>query len=68
MERIGGFGGVGDQMNGYYTETGNPAYFNSDLARYRALGPADVTAAAAKLLPLDKRVELVVEPAKESAK
>jgi len=68
MERIGGFGGVGDQMNGYYTETGNPAYFNSDLARYRALGPADVTAAAAKLLPLDKRVELVVEPARESAK
>ena len=66
--RVGGFGGVGDQMNGYYTGTGNPAYFNVDLARYRALGPTDVTAAAAKFLPLDKRVELVVEPAKEAGK
>jgi zinc protease len=68
MERIGGFGGVGDQINDYYTETGNPAYFNADLARYRALGPADATAAAAKFLPLDKRVELVVEPKKEAGK
>ena len=68
MERTGGFGGVGDQMNGYYTETGNPSYFNADLARYRALGPADVTAIAAKLLPRDKRVELVVEPKKEAGK
>jgi zinc protease len=64
MERIGSFGGVGDQMNAYYTFTGDPDYFNADLARYRALSPADVTANAAKYLPLDKRVELIVEPAK----
>ena len=64
LERVGGFGGVGDQLNGYYTETGNPAYFNSDLSRYRALSPADITAIAAHHLPLDRRVELVVEPVK----
>jgi zinc protease len=64
IEQVGGFGGVGDQMNSYYTETGNPAYFNADLSRYRALAPADITAIAARWLPLDRRVELVVEPVK----
>jgi zinc protease len=64
MERIGAFGGVGDQLNAYYTNTGEPDYFSTDLARYRALTPAGVSAAAAKYLPLDKRVEVVVEPAK----
>ncbi|HET7697220.1 MAG TPA: pitrilysin family protein [Vicinamibacterales bacterium] len=64
MERIGAYGGVGDQLNAYYFAAGNPGYFNEDLARYRALSPADVTAAAARFLPLDRRVELIVEPQK----
>jgi zinc protease len=64
MESIGGFGGVGDQLNGYYTEAGNPGYFNEDLSRYRALSPLDIQAMAARYLPLNQRVELVVEPAK----
>jgi zinc protease len=64
MERIGGGGGVGDQLNAYYAATGNPDYFNADLSRYLALAPVDVTAMAARYLPLDRRVELVVEPAK----
>jgi zinc protease len=64
MEPIGDGNGVGDQMNGYYTETGDPDYFNADLSRYRALAPADITAMAARWLPLHKRVELTVEPAK----
>jgi zinc protease len=64
MERVGGFGGVGDQLNGYYVSAGNPGYFNEDLARYRALSAADITAAAARFLPLNKRVELIVEPTK----
>ena len=63
MERIGGFFGVGDQLNAYYLATGNPDYFHEDLSRYRALAAADVHAAAAHWLPLDRRVELVVEPA-----
>jgi zinc protease len=64
MEKVGGFAGVGDQLNGYYLAAGNPGYFNEDLSRYRALSPDDVTAAAARFLPLDKRVELIVEPVK----
>ena len=64
MERVGNFGGVGDQLNSYYFAAGNPGYFTEDLARYRALTPADITAAAARFLPLNRRVELVVEPAK----
>jgi predicted Zn-dependent peptidase len=64
MERVGDGSGIADQMNAYYTYTGDPDYFNADLARYRALAAADVTAMAAKYLPLDRRVELIVEPAK----
>ena len=48
MERIGSFGGVGDQLNAYYVEAGNPGYFNEDLSRYRALSPPDVQAADIK--------------------
>jgi len=64
MERVGGFGGKGDQLNAYFTYTGDPDYFNEDLARYRALSVGDISAAAAEYLPLDKRVELTVEPQK----
>ena len=65
MERVGGFGGKADQLNAYYTYTGDPDWFNEDLARYRALSVGDVSAAAAQFLPLDKRVELIVEPEKK---
>jgi zinc protease len=64
MERVGNFGGVGDQMNSYYFAAGNPGYFSEDLSRYRALTPPDIQAIAQKFLPLNKRVELVVEPIK----
>ena len=64
MERVGEYGGVADQMNAYYDDAGNPAYFNEDLSRYRALAPDDITAAALKFLPLTRRVELIVEPKK----
>ena len=37
MERVGGFGGKADQLNAYFTDTGDPDWFNEDLARYRAL-------------------------------
>jgi zinc protease len=65
MERVGGFGGKADQLNAYSTDTGDPDYFNEDLARYRALSVGDVSAAATRFLPLDKRVELIVEPEKK---
>ncbi len=62
MERVGGFGGKADQLNGYYAATGNPDWFNEDLARYRALSASDVRAAAERFLPADRRVELTVVP------
>lgn len=68
MERVGGFAGVGDQLNSYYFATGDPDYFNEDLSRYRAVSATDVQAAAIHWLPAGRRVELVVEPAKVSAR
>jgi zinc protease len=65
MERLGGFGGKADQINGYFSETGDPDWFNEDLNRYRALSPSDIRAAATHYLPLDRRVELIVEPEKK---
>ncbi len=64
MERLGGFGGKADQINGYFSKTGNPDYFNEDLGRYRALTPSDIRAAALAYLPRDRRVELTVQPEK----
>jgi len=65
LEKMGSFGGLADQMNAYYTETGDPNGFEKDLARYRALKADDIRAAARQFLPLDKRVELIVEPEKK---
>jgi len=65
LERLGGFGGKADQINGYYSETGDPDWFNEDLGRYRALSASDIRAAAIQYLPLDRRVELIVEPEKK---
>jgi zinc protease len=65
MERVGGFGGKADQLNAYYTNTGDPDWFSEDLARYRSLKPSDITAAAARFLPAGRRVELTVVPEKK---
>jgi zinc protease len=62
MERVGGFGGKADLLNSYFSETGNPDWFNEDVGRYRVLSPADVRAAAVAFLPAARRVELIVMP------
>jgi zinc protease len=62
IERVGGFGGKADQLNAYYTVTGDPDWFNEDLGRYRALSASDIRAAAQAFLPRDRRVELIVMP------
>src|SRR5690606_16418433 len=41
-------GSKADQMNSYFFLTGNPDYFQEDLARYKALQPNDIQAAARK--------------------
>lgn len=60
MERVNG---QARSLNSYYAQTGNPDYFNEDLARYRALAPNDITAAVRRWLPADKRLEFSVLPA-----
>ena len=62
LERIGGFGGKADQLNAYFTETGNPDYFSEDLARYRALAPEDIQSIAMTYLRDDGDVVLSVVP------
>jgi zinc protease len=62
MERVGGFGGKADQINGYDTNTGMPDFFHEDLSRYRALAPEDLQSAVRRFLPRDRRVELTVMP------
>ena len=52
-----------DQLNQYYTFTGKPDYFEQDMARYRAVQPADVQAAVKQWLPADRRFELSIVPA-----
>jgi zinc protease len=61
-ERVGGFFGKADLLNGYYTATGTPDFFEEDLARYRAIDAADISSAVNRFLPKDRRVELVVLP------
>jgi zinc protease len=62
LERVGGFGGKADLLNSYFVATGNPGFFNDDIARYRALSARDVQAAVTKWLPADRRVKLTVVP------
>jgi len=68
MERVGGFGGKADQLNGYWVQAGNPDYFNEDLGRYRALQANDIQAAVRRWLPADRRLELSVIPAPADGK
>jgi zinc protease len=62
MERVGGFAGKADQLNGYYTRTRMPDYFEEDLGRYRTLAATDITSAVSYYLPKDRRVELSIVP------
>jgi zinc protease len=62
LERVGGFGGKANQLNGYYFAGAGPDYFAEDLARYTTVSPSDVQAAVLRWLPPDRRVELTVEP------
>lgn len=63
LERVGGFGGKADALNAYYFATGNPDWFNEDLARYRALDSEDIQAATRRWLRDDGRVFVRVVPA-----
>jgi zinc protease len=54
--------GKADRLNNYHFRTGNPDYFNEDLARYRAVMPEDVQAMVQTFLRDDARVILSIVP------
>jgi len=62
MQRVGGFGGIADQLNSYEYFAGTPDYFEKDLARYRTLTPADVQRVARQYLAEPHKVVLSVVP------
>lgn len=61
LQTIGGFGGKSDQLNAYNVFRGDPAFFEADLGRYRAVDAAGVARAAARWLSRP-RVTLSVVP------
>lgn len=63
--RIETIAGKADQLNAYFTATGNPDYFAEDLGRYQTLAPNDIQAAIKRWLPADRRLELSVVPDKK---
>ncbi|MCA9731024.1 insulinase family protein, partial [candidate division KSB1 bacterium] len=62
LERAGGFSGKANQLNTYFYYTGNPDYFNEDLARYQAVSPGDLSAIANTYLKDNARVILSIVP------
>ncbi|MEW5798573.1 MAG: pitrilysin family protein [Bacteroidota bacterium] len=51
-----------DLMNHYYYQTGNPDYFNEDLARYYAIDPKDISTVALTYLKDNARVVMSIVP------
>jgi zinc protease len=65
LQRLGGFGGVADELNYYNQYTGDPGYLPKDLARYDAVNPASVQKVAMATLGKDQRVVVYGVPGKK---
>jgi zinc protease len=68
LERLGGFGGVADQLNYYNQYTGDPGYLAKDLARYDAVTQESVEKIAQSTLAQDQRVVVYGVPGKKELK
>lgn len=55
-------GNKADQLNSYYYYTGNPDYFNEDLARYKAVSASDISSAVRLYLKSNARVVMSIVP------
>ncbi len=62
LNRLESINGKADLLNNYLYSTGNPDYFNEDLARYYAVDPQDVSTIANAYLKDNGRVVLSVVP------
>ncbi|HEY1895309.1 MAG TPA: pitrilysin family protein [Terracidiphilus sp.] len=65
LERLGGFGGVADQLNYYNQYTGDPGYLPKDLARYDAATSGSVQKFAQLTLGKNQRVVIYGIPGKK---
>ena len=61
LQRLGGFGGIADQLNAYNHYLGNPGYLPQDLARYENATPASVQKLAQSLTS-NSEVVVYAEP------
>ena len=61
MASIGGFGGRANRLNSFNIFAGNPDLINTDLERFLAVSPEDVTRVANEYLG-ERHVQLVVMP------
>jgi len=55
LERLGGFGGIADQLNSYNHYLKDPGYLEQNVRRYRAVTPASVLAFAKEQLTPNTR-------------
>ncbi len=62
LDRLENIGTKADLLNSYLTSTGNPDFFNEDLARYKALDPKDIQSVAVTTLRENGRVVLSIVP------
>jgi zinc protease len=62
LERVGGFGGIADELAAYEMEAGEPDFFEQDLDAYRRVCPQDIAEAVRAWLPATHRVVLSVVP------
>jgi zinc protease len=62
ISRLESINAKADQLNNYYYLTGNPDYFNEDLARYYAIDPQDISTVALTYLKEHGRVVLSIVP------
>jgi zinc protease len=62
LQTVGGFGGKSDQLNAYNTFTGDPGYFQSDLARYEGVTSETMVGAVRRYLVGAGRVALSIVP------
>jgi zinc protease len=65
LQRLGGFGGVADQLNYYNQYTGDPGFLPKDLARYDAVTPASVQKYVQSTLGKNQRVVVYGVPGKK---
>lgn len=65
LQRLGGFGGVADQLNRYNQFLSDPGYLPRDLARYDSATVATVKRVAASQLQREARVVIYGVPGKK---